>query len=297
MSPRGKRVGSCVLFLTLTVVLPRISWADSGSVPDGSYSSLARTLRDHASQQVERVRPLVANGTLPKSQLDQAESRLADAEDELILSETLYGQPQVEKLTDTEAVDMVAAARRRFERQQKLADERQLLVDQGIISRAEFQQFRDELDARGRVLELAQNRAKLLRDLHAMAENERQLERAAQAGLPTLQNSMTRFEGNGHFTLDDLPTISGEFRKHFNHDLPVSALGQTLLHQSMQLDHRNRVDVALNPQTPEGMWLCQLLQQLRVPYIAFRNAVAGAATAPHIHIGLESTRLRIARAD
>jgi len=290
-------VGSCVLFLTLTVVLPRISWADSGSVPDGSYSSLARTLRDHASQQVERVRPLVANGTLPKSQLDQAESRLADAEDELILSETLYGQPQVEKLTDTEAVDMVAAARRRFERQQKLADERQLLVDQGIISRAEFQQFRDELDARGRVLELAQNRAKLLRDLHAMAENERQLERAAQAGLPTLQNSMTRFEGNGHFTLDDLPTISGEFRKHFNHDLPVSALGQTLLHQSMQLDHRNRVDVALNPQTPEGMWLCQLLQQLRVPYIAFRNAVAGAATAPHIHIGLESTRLRIARAD
>ncbi|MBV8830896.1 MAG: hypothetical protein JO108_16870 [Acidobacteriaceae bacterium] len=286
-----------MLFLTLTVVLPRISWADSGSVPDGSYSSLARTLRDHASQQVERVRPLVANGTLPKSQLDQAESRLADAEDELILSETLYGQPQVEKLTDTEAVDMVAAARRRFERQQKLADERQLLVDQGIISRAEFQQFRDELDARGRVLELAQNRAKLLRDLHAMAENERQLERAAQAGLPTLQNSMTRFEGNGHFTLDDLPTISGEFRKHFNHDLPVSALGQTLLHQSMQLDHRNRVDVALNPQTPEGMWLCQLLQQLRVPYIAFRNAVAGAATAPHIHIGLESTRLRIARAD
>ena len=290
-------MGSCVLFLTLTVVLPRISWADSGSVPDGSYSSLARTLRDHASQQVERVRPLVANGTLPKSQLDQAESRLADAEDELILSETLYGQPQVEKLTDTDALDMVAAARRRFERQQKLADERQLLMDQGIISRAEFQQFRDELDARGRVLELAENRAKLLRDLHAMAENERQLERAAQAGLPTLQNSMTRFEGNGHFTLDDLPTISGEFRKHFNHDLPVSALGQTLLHQSMQLDHRNRVDVALNPQTPEGMWLCQLLQQLRVPYIAFRNAVAGAATAPHIHIGLESTRLHIARAD
>jgi hypothetical protein len=286
-----------VLFLTLTVVLPGISWADSGSVPDASYTSLARTLRDHASQQVERVRPLVANGTLPKSQLDQAESRLADAEDELILSETLYGQPEVEKLTETEAVDMVAAARRRVERQQKLADERQLLVDQGIISRAEFQQFRDELDARGRVLELAENRAKLLRDLHAMAENERQLERAAQAGLPTLRNSMTRFEGNGHFTLDDLPTISGEFRKHFNHDLPVSALGQTLLHQSMQLDHRNRVDVALNPQTPEGMWLCQLLQQLHVPYIAFRNAVAGAATAPHIHIGLESTRLHFARAD
>jgi hypothetical protein len=62
----------------------------------------------------------------------------------------------------------------------------------------------------------------------------------------------------------------------------------------MGLDHRNRVDVALNPETSEGLWLRQLLEKLHIPYLAFRSAVAGAATAPHIHIGTGSSRLKLA---
>lgn len=104
---------------------------------------------------------------------------------------------------------------------------------------------------------------------------------------------MIRYDGNGRFNLQDLPIISSEFEKQFHHPLPISALGQTLVHQSMGLDHRNRVDVALNPDQPEGIWLRRLLERLHVPYLAFRNAVAGAATAPHIHIGSESTRLKL----
>ena len=95
--------------------------------------------------------------------------------------------------------------------------------------------------------------------------------------------------------MGDLTAISAQFEKRFHHALPVSALGQTLLHQSMGLDHRNRVDVALNPDQPEGLWLRALLERLHVPYLAFRSAVAGAATAPHIHIGTGSTRLKLAQ--
>ena len=52
-----------------------------------------------------------------------------------------------------------------------------------------------------------------------------------------------------------------------------------------------RSDIALNPDAPEGVWLRSLLERLHIPYLAFRSAVAGAATAPHIHIGTGSARL------
>jgi hypothetical protein len=63
------------------------------------------------------------------------------------------------------------------------------------------------------------------------------------------------------------------------------------VHRSLGFDHRDRVDVALNPDQTEGRWLMSLLDRLSVPYIAFRHAVAGRATGAHIHIGLPSPRL------
>ncbi|MGH9663230.1 MAG: hypothetical protein ACRD9L_02260, partial [Bryobacteraceae bacterium] len=56
-------------------------------------------------------------------------------------------------------------------------------------------------------------------------------------------------------------------------------------------DHRGRIDVGLNPDQPEGVWLRHYLESHEIPYFAFRAAVAGKATAPHIHIGPGSTRL------
>ncbi len=234
------------------------------------------------------------NGTLPKSQLQQAETALADAEDEAILAQTLYGQTRIQDMTSDQAEAMLGAAQRRVDRQRSIVEDRRKLLETGVLARSEFAAFQDELDSRSRILYLAQNRVHLLEDLRQMAETERRFEHAAQSGAPGLKDAMTRYDGNGLFNLNDLPTISGEFQKHFHHPLPISALGQTLVHQSMGLDHRNRVDVALDPDQPEGMWLRQLLERLRVPYLAFRSAITGAATAPHIHIGLGSTRLKLA---
>jgi hypothetical protein len=246
-----------------------------------------------AKAQVARIEPLVADGTLPKSALDEAKAKVADAEDEEILSETLYGNVRVADMTDEQGQRMLGAATRRVQRQQAIVDEREKLLDSGVLARAEISSFEDELEARKRVLELARNRIELMNELRQMAESEQRLERALQQG-GSLKNVMIRYEGNGLFSLSDLPTISTEFQKHFHTALPVSALGQTFVHQAMGLDHRNRVDIALNPDSDEGVWLRQLLERLHVPYLAFRTAVAGAATAPHIHIGRESTRLKIA---
>ena len=128
----------------------------------------------------------------------------------------------------------------------------------GIISQSEMGGVKNELYSRRLVLDLAKNRVKLLDELRQMAVEEQRME------MPTLKNSMIRYDGTVAFRLADLPAIEREFKVRFHHDLPVSAIGQTLVHQGMGLDHRNKVDVALNPEQPEGLWLRQYLEKQHV---------------------------------
>ena len=85
--------------------------------------------------------------------------------------------------------------------------------------------------------------------------------------------------------------VSTAFEKQWGHPLPVSALGMTHTHEMMNFDHTGRVDVALSPDSPEGVWLIEQLTLHDVPFLVFRGAVAGKATGAHIHLGLPSPRL------
>ena len=100
-----------------------------------------------------------------------------------------------------------------------------------------------------------------------------------------------RYDGNGSFTAGDKDRVSMAFRGHFARILPISADGATALHRSMGFDHRGRVDVAVNPDQPEGTWLMRYLEDNHIPYYAFRSAVPHMATGAHIHIGPGSTKL------
>ena len=80
-------------------------------------------------------------------------------------------------------------------------------------------------------------------------------------------------------------------RSKFDRPLPISAEGETELHRALGFDHRGRVDVAVVPSAPEGIWLRHYLQFRKIPYYAFSRAIPGKATAAHIHIGPGSTRL------
>ncbi|MBV8707183.1 MAG: hypothetical protein JO028_08330 [Acidobacteriaceae bacterium] len=257
--------------------------------PVVQYSTLAHSRLERAQKELDRVKQLVEEGTLPKSRLAQAQLQLDDVQDEVTLAETLYGSTPVADFTTEGANEMLWAAQRRVDRESVIVEDRRKLLDTGVIARSEFDSLCDELEARKRVLALAQNRIKLLADLKQMAETEKRLE---HAGVGSLKDAMIRYDGNGSFSTADLATISAQFQRRFGKALPISALGQTLVHQAMGLDHRGRVDVALNPETPEGLWLRKLLEKLHVPYLAFRTAIIGAATAPHIHIGPGSSRLK-----
>lgn len=82
------------------------------------------------------------------------------------------------------------------------------------------------------------------------------------------------------------------FQSRFGRTLPVSAFGQTSLHARMGFDHRNGIDVALHPDSAEGRELLVYLRSQGIPFIAFRHAIRGSATGPHIHIGNPSPRNR-----
>jgi hypothetical protein len=102
--------------------------------------------------------------------------------------------------------------------------------------------------------------------------------------------SLIRFNGDTAWRLPDAAKIEKFFLNTFGHALPISALGQTATHERLRFDHRNAMDVALHPDSKEGQSLLNYLRQAGIPFIAFRNAVPGAATGAHIHIGKPSPR-------
>ena len=76
---------------------------------------------------LQRVRALVAAGTLRQSELQKAEDGLADAQDAVILRKDIYQQD----LTESQADELVAAAGRQFERRKKAFDSAKQLVELG----------------------------------------------------------------------------------------------------------------------------------------------------------------------
>jgi hypothetical protein len=258
-------------------------------------SPLARTAEspalERARAEVERIRTLVDAGAMPKATLEKAELDLAEAQDETVLGETLYGRASVDDLTNDQAGEMMRAAQRQLERQQQRVDETNKLIDEGVEPRSSLTPLLEELDRRRRTVALAESRVRLLEELAKMAELESQ--DAELAPLPESDTrTMVRFNGNGAFSLNDYRRASSSFRKKFGYDLPVSAMGTTAVHRALGFDHSNRVDVAINPDQEEGRWLRAYLEQMNLPYYAFRAAIRGKATGAHIHMGPPSVRLR-----
>jgi hypothetical protein len=103
--------------------------------------------------------------------------------------------------------------------------------------------------------------------------------------------TLLRFNGGGAWKLADLSKLEKFFAATFGRALPISALGQTATHDRLRFDHRDAMDVALHPDSKEGQSLLNHLRQAGIPFIAFRNAVPGASTGAHIHIGKPSPRL------
>ena len=100
-----------------------------------------------------------------------------------------------------------------------------------------------------------------------------------------------RYGGAGAWSLSEAGAIRQFFMGRFGRALPIDVFGQSPLHDRWGYDHRNAMDIGLSPDSAEGRALVEYLRANGIPFTAFRHAIPGVATGPHIHIGLPSHRI------
>ena len=180
--------------------------------------------------------------------------------------------------------------------EQEVAKRRSLL-EKGIVSRREVEESEwAAAAAMRRVKETSERRAEadaLLAETLASIELAR-LPRAPAAGVVSTANAL-RYDGDGELTSALASGLERFFAQRFARPLPVSARGQTALHDRMGLDHRAAMDVAVHPDSEEGRALIEYLRVRGIPFLAFRGAVLGSSTGAHVHVGWASMRLMPAR--
>jgi hypothetical protein len=186
---------------------------------------------------------------------------------------------------------------RELARQTELAQLSQELFERGALSAEELQQSR-------RALAAAQ---KDIRDtLRDRAEADRMLTEARIAEVVRLRPlkpggyeetpGLVRFNGPASWSLSgDTPKLQRFFAEQFGRALPISAFGQTALHDRMGFDHRHALDVAVHPDGPEGRALMAYLRASGIPFIAAWGAIPGSSSGAHIHVGQASPRLTVRR--
>lgn len=189
---------------------------------------------------------------------------------------------------------MIYLAQRMVFRRQKWMSEAKEMAAAGVLSRAEAEATQADLDRFQNELNLATERAQLIQQIAVnvrMQKSMVDIENEALSHPDWAGKVYIKYDGSGQFTQADRSSVELAFATKFARRLPISADGQTALHRSFGFDHRGRVDVALNPDQPEGLWLMHYLESKHIPYFAFRTAVAHQATGAHIHMGPGSSKL------
>jgi hypothetical protein len=120
-------------------------------------------------------------------------------------------------------------------------------------------------------------------------ETEKQIRRIPKGGM-IQTTSFIRFNGIGPWAISQAGSVDAFFRQKFGHALPIAVLGQGAIHNRWRLDHHNAMDLSLNPDGVEGKAVMDYLRGRGIPFSAFRQAIPGTATGPHIHVGLPSHR-------
>src|SRR5215204_66813 len=112
----------------------------------------------------------------------------------------------------------------------------------------------------------------------------------ASGGLLTT-TAYIRFGGTRAWTLSEAGAVGQFFARSFGRQLPVSSFGQSPVHDRWGYAHHNAMDVGVSPDSVEGRALMEYLRGAGIPFTAFRYAIPGTATGPHIHVGRPSHKI------
>jgi hypothetical protein len=243
---------------------------------------------DVARRRVEQIKALVDIGAEARIRLDAAERDLEDTKDQVILESAVLPLPTDGAGPSDDAI--LGAAQRRLDRQTAWIEKIRVLIESGIAPPPDLIPTGAELYSRQSDLGSAQARIFAKAEAAALAARSSHNDETIRPDFEI--GKMEHFEGLGIFDQNrDLQAIEKAFAEEFDRPLPISADGETEVHRALGFDHRGRIDVAIDPRAPEGIWLRGYLRSRKIPYYAFTSAIAGKSTAAHIHIGPGSNRL------
>jgi hypothetical protein len=234
----------------------------------------SKTAKAKSKKPVEHKAEAQADKAAPKSkELIEATAKLkADLEKEIALREA-----NVKKLSEA-------------------LEKKRELFKAGVIARADIEKDESTIAVERAALEARRQRvSQEMAQVDGLLAEVNALEKMAK--LPALRlggysatAAMIRYNGPSAWVINDIAKVDSFFTSQFRHSLPVSAFGQTDVHNRLGFDHRNSVDVALHPDSAEGQGLINYLRSAGIPFLAFRQAIPGSATGAHIHIGYPSHR-------
>lgn len=179
--------------------------------------------------------------------------------------------------------------------EERLAQSKDLFA-QGLISKNDLEKSEAVLTAaKEKVAEVDRRMAgadSQIADTLLEAEAEKTLAKSKPLARGSLVRTaaMIRYNGGAVWGLSDVWKVQRFFSDTFKKPLPVAVFGQGAIHDRWRLDHHNAIDVSLHPDDPEGQALLAFLRANGIPFLAFRAAIPGTATGPHIHIGRPSHR-------
>ena len=183
-----------------------------------------------------------------------------------------------------------------LKKKQEKRDQAQKLFADGLMSKRDLEQT--EMAITGAQLKVTEVQQQIktadsqIAEALVEVEGEKQMAKLGplRHGLLIRTTSFIRYNGVGAWSLSQAGKIELFFQQTFKRPLPIAVFGQGAIHNQWRLDHHNAMDIQLSPDGAEGQALINFLQSNGIPFSAFRMAIPGVATGPHIHIGMPSHR-------
>lgn len=267
----------------------RLSRAKSSGVPNTVPSTVAclalcllfTPMLANAQQKIERSEETASKSDSVRESL---RSQLADA--------TREYKADLEKLVaiyETDAKDAETRLQKMKELYaQRLVTRREIETSETTAAQARSKWLDAQVQSKRADVELAEALIEVETEETASKVRSSPAPRAVGGFLRT--TAYIRYGGGRAWSLSEAGNIKQYFMMRFGHPLPIHVFGQSPLHDRWGYDHRNAMDIGLNPDSREGQGLIEYLRANGVPFTAFHFAIPGVATGPHIHVGLPSHR-------
>jgi hypothetical protein len=252
------RLASPLLLSFLLVLMPVTTAAQKKPATAKSAANQTKPVNELAKLRDEFVRATKDYKANLEKLLAILEKNVRKAEDHVIQSRELFAQGLISKNDFATSERAVAEAKDKVkEVNQRIASADTQIADTLLEAEAEIRMARSKPIPKGGLVKTA---------------------------------SLIRYNGGALWALSDAWKVQRFFLDVFKKPLPVAVFGQGAIHDRWRLDHHNAMDVSLHPDGAEGQALLNFLRSNGIPFLAFREAIPGTATGPHIHIGRPSHR-------